>query len=581
MTFAAAKFGRFLPAAAFALSVEFLMGLADSVIAGHVVGETALSAVNLMQPVFGIVSFVSMLVGTGTGILYSTAMGRFDRRRAGEMLSQGLWCAFGLGFLLAAFLFVFRGPVLDSFGASAQVRAMAGEYWFWFLPCAVLEPLAFFFVSVVSADGDPKVCILAYSAQLVANCAASIPLTMRYGLSGCAFGTVVGCLAALLVLSFHFLSRANSLRFVRHFSFADAGRIVSCAAGDASVRICQAVLCYVLNLYVIAMFGSDRLPILAAVVAVLSLSEALDCIPAAAQPLVGVYHGEGNDRLVRRVMKYAFVASLALGGLFTAVLVAFPGVAVKAVGISDPALCAASESAVRIVSVGLVGIALLVLYNSYCMFISKTALAAFVSFLAALVAPILLVVPLGAVFGEDGVWASLGAAPFFACAVVAAVVVAQWGRGSFPLFLDFAKIRRSRVYDLVLFEKDICDVSAAIGRYLEPRTSPRCAGLTSLLVEETLMTVHDRNAGRRIRAEVTIDLSDGVRVIERDDGDIFDITDVDARATSFRAYFVSSLMTTIPARRNMTTTSFNRNVFRIGEEAWTSKTNQQHTGVKE
>ena len=58
MTFATSKFRSFLPAATFAMAAEFLMGLSDSVICGHIIGEAGLSAVNLMQGV----------VNGGTGI---------------------------------------------------------------------------------------------------------------------------------------------------------------------------------------------------------------------------------------------------------------------------------------------------------------------------------------------------------------------------------------------------------------------------------------------------------------------------------------------------------------------------------
>ena len=47
MTFAGSKFRVFLPAATFAMAAEFLMGLSDSVICGHVVGETGLAAVTV------------------------------------------------------------------------------------------------------------------------------------------------------------------------------------------------------------------------------------------------------------------------------------------------------------------------------------------------------------------------------------------------------------------------------------------------------------------------------------------------------------------------------------------------------
>ena len=573
MTFAAAKFGRFLPAAAFAMTTEYLMGLVDTVVSGHVVGEQGLSAVNLMQPIFAVVSFLALLVGTGTAILYATEMGRFDRRRASEILTQGLWCALGLGSMLAIALYALRGPVLDSFGASDEVRALAGDFWLFYAPCALSETLAFFFVSLCNSDGNPRICLFAYCAELVANCVISVPLTRHYGLGGCAFGTFCGSAVAVAVLLLHFRRRSCSLKFVRHFSLADSGRIVSCAAGDASERICQALLFYILNFYVIAKLGSDKLPVLAAVIAVLGLSEALDCVPTAVQPLVGVYLGERNDRLVRLVMRYAGLAALGIGGAVTAVLIAFPQAAVKTVGIDDPVLCAQAETAVRMVAAGLVGSAVISLYNSYFMFISKTFLAGFVSVVSALVIPCFLVFPLGALFGDRGVWAALGAAPFVALAVVALVVVAQWGRGSFPLFIDRMRVRRSRVFNLVITEESACAVAQAVAKYLAPRSSRRTASLASLLVEETLMTVRDRNGGKKILAEVSVDVSDGICIIIRDDGEIFDITDADARATSFRSYFVSNLMMAIPARRNMTTTSFNRNVFKIDN---TKETSNEH-----
>jgi len=566
MTFAAAKFGRFLPVAAFAMATEYLMGLVDAVIAGHLVGEAGLSAVNLMQPVFSVVSFLALLVGTGTAILYTTEMGRFDRRRASEMLTQGLWCALGLGTLLTVLLLFVRGPALDTFGASREVRALAGDFWLLYAPCALSETLAFFLVSLCNADGNPRQSLFAYGAELAVHCAVSVPMTLRFGLGGCAFGTFCGSASAVAVLLLHFRRRSCSLRFVRHFSLADSWRIVSCAAGDASERICQALLFYVLNLYVIAKFGSGMLPVLAAVLAVLGLSEALDCVPTAVQPLAGVYLGERNDRLVRRVMRYAACASLAIGGAATAVLVAFPQIAAAVVGIDDPVLCGKAAAAVRIVAVGLVGSAVIGLYNSYCMFISKPVLAGCVSVSYALAFPCLLVFALGAAFGENGVWAALGAAPFASCAAVALGVLVAFGRRSFPLFLDRRRVRRSRVFDIVVTGESACAAAQAVGAFLAPRTSARNAGLAALLVEETLMTVYDRNAPRRIRAEVTVDVSDGITVVERDDGVLFDITDVDARALSFRSYFVSNLMLAIPVRRNMAATSFNRNVFRIDKK---------------
>ena len=63
------------------------MGLSDSVICGHILGETGLSAVNLMQGVFEIVTFVAMLVTVGTSVLFATELGALHVRRSQASIS--------------------------------------------------------------------------------------------------------------------------------------------------------------------------------------------------------------------------------------------------------------------------------------------------------------------------------------------------------------------------------------------------------------------------------------------------------------------------------------------------------------
>lgn len=78
------------------------------------------------------------------------------------------------------------------------------------------------------------------------------------------------------------------------------------------------------------------------------------------------------------------------------------------------------------------------------------------------------------------------------------------------------------------------------------------------------MVVRERNVGRPVLAEVTVDLNkDPFSLVLRDDGIIFNITDADQRISSLRSYLVSNLMVNLPNRRNLTTTGFNRNVFRL------------------
>ena len=565
MTFALNKFLKFLPAATFAMVAEYLMGLADNVICGHIIGEEGLSAINLMQPMMNLVTFFALLVGVGSSVLYSIEMGRFEKKRASEFLTQGLWSALMFGALIMALFAILRVKVAESFGVEGVVLAGVKEYWLWFIPCALLEPVGFFFSSMCYADGDDRICAWAYAGQLTGNCVISYFLTLKFGFAGCAIGTAIGHVVTIGILLLHFKKRTNSLKFTMHFSLKDTFMICRSAIGDASSRLCQAMLFLSLNLFVVWRFGEGMLPILAVAITVLGLSEAFDGVSRAMQPLASVYIGEKNDRLTRRILRYAEAASISEGLLVTLILLAFPQLATSLVGIDDPGLMAPAHTAVRIVSLGLCGTALMALFNSYWTFLSRTVLAFSLTTLSSFVVPAVLFPSLGFALGECGVWIALAVSPYMALMIIAFFIVLRWGAKALPHFLSRARARRMRVYDLVLDDETICKTAAKLNKFLAQRRGigSRKAGLTSLLVEEALMVVKDRNKSKRIRAEVSIEFTDKIRLTMRDDGEIFDITDTDAEISSLRAYLVSNLMVALPARRNMTTTGFNRNAFEI------------------
>ena len=564
MTFALSKFRSFLPAATFAMAAEFLMGLSDSVICGHILGETGLSAVNLMQGVFEIVTFVCLMVSIGTSVLFATELGALHVRRAKGHFTLGLFLAVAFGLLVAAGLAIVRTPVITAFGASQAVSDMAASYWLWFLPAAALQPVVFFLGTMCYTDGDAKLSFCSYVAQLLGNCLLSVPLTMAFGAAGCAVGTGLGSLAAIVVLLFHFRMKGCMLGLSRHFVLYDIVRILRMSFGAASKSIGKAVLMFALNAYVIARFGSESLPVLAVAVMTIGISEIFDGVANAAQPLASVYIGERNTLLTKRVMRAALTASLVEGCGVMLLLLAFPGLMLSLVGIGNPATVPEARLAVRIVSVALPSLALVLLFNSYYVFIGREKLSSVLTLLAVLGVPIALFPVFGTFWGTHGVWTALGLSPALALGLVALYVLARGGRRGFPFLLPRDREGAIRVFDLDLDPVSICGTSASVGAHLGAHgVDGQRASKAALLVEEALMVVHDRNPGKCIKAEVTVDLNGGLMLVLRDDGVIFNITDADARISSLRGYLVSNLMTVIPSRRNLTTTGFNRNIFKL------------------
>ena len=246
------------------------------------------------------------------------------------------------------------------------------------------------------------------------------------------------------------------------------------------------------------------------------------------------------------------------------VLLAYPNLILMMAGVSDPAVVPAALFAVRIASIALPGLALVLLFNSYYVFIGRELLATLLTLAAVLVVPAALFPALGSAWGARGVWAALGLAPLVSLAVFAVYEMVRWGFRIFPFLLQGGRDAALRVFDLELDPASICLASAGVEKHLlQQGIDAARASKAALLVEEALMVVRDRNGGRRTLAEVTVDLNDGLTIVLRDDGEIFDITDADASISSLRSYLVSNLMTALPNRRNLTTTGFNRNVFKL------------------
>ena len=190
------------------------------------------------------------------------------------------------------------------------------------------------------------------------------------------------------------------------------------------------------------------------------------------------------------------------------------------------------------------------------MFVERPALAGAVTFLCYLVMPVSCIAA-GSLVGLNGVWLGMGVGPFAGLLMASAIIVPVSGIRAFPLLLPRNRDEKTHVFNLRLTDDEIVETSRRVGEF--PGVPMRAA----LMTEEVLMAVKDRNRGRTVLGEVTLDLNDGVRLILRDDGEIFDITDSDQQISSLRTFLVASIMESQKGRLNLVTTGFNRNVFQF------------------
>ena len=555
--FGVEKFKGLLLAGSFTVLANYFVRLSDSVVAGNMLGPDALAGINLVSPILAVTSFFSGLVSTGMATNYSLAMGRCEKLRARQFFMQALWMVLVFGGIFAALIGFGRGAFADYMGASETISAFSLDYMSWAWVAVVPECLMGLLIMLGYADGDAKLCTTAYAVNFVVNLGVSIiAIKCGMGAGGCSFATLMADIAGIAVLSAHFFRKSNTFAPTWHFSLRDSWRIMAASFGDAAAFLCDGLLFFFLNKYVLMNFGSAVLPVVGVAVALWGFLEFFNGIGVAIQPIVTVYYGEGNMKSVRTVMNAAMWVAVIEGVAFMAVFGLFPDLVASLVGIREPELVRQSEIAIRCMCGGFVALAFAGLFNSYYMFVERAMLAGAVTFLCYLIMPVACVAGC-ALFGVGGVWVGLGLGPFAGILVASAFVVPSAGWRAFPLLLPRDRDDKVHVFDLRLTEEEIVETSRKVGAL--PGVPMRAA----LMTEEVFMTVRDRNRGRRVIGEAVVDLNDGVQLTLRDDGEIFDITDADAKISSLRTFLVASVMERQAGRLNLVTTGFNRNVFRF------------------
>lgn len=536
--FGTAQFRKLLLLATCAMGAEFFLALADTVIAGHLIGESALAGINLLAPVLNLVQFTASLLATGCSMRFSFETGRYDRRRASEMFSQGLLAVLAAGGVLLALFLLGRETFLAALGAEASVSDFARSYWVWYAPCTVLLPLTVFLLALVYSDGDLRACAFAYVSLVGGNIVCSYFLCRRMGIAGCALGTVLGNFAAILSLSSHFLTKGNTMRLVRHWSWRDLYEICRSSFADASVTLCWALLFFLLAKLVIVEFGSGLLPVLSIVLACVNLTILYNGVAAAAQPIVSIYAGERNGRAIRKVMHVALAVAAAEGLACAVFFAVMPSAAVALVGISDPALVPIAEKAVRIVAIGFIGAPFVFLFNSYYLFIERYALAYAVTFAADIVVYAVLCPPLAHFGGPTGLWIALGLAPVIAVAAFALYVRCRYGRDRFPFLLPREREANQSAIGFRVRAAEIAAAADATRVAVASRMGNEAAARAAEIVGKVFAAVAETNAGKTVLGEAGLDFNDGAaRLVLRDDGELKDNTA--AAAPAFGEYFVT------------------------------------------
>lgn len=314
------------------LIAEPLLVVADTVIVGRI-GTAELAGLTIATSVLGVVVGLCIFLAYGTTAAVSRRLGAGDRRGALAGGLDGMVLGLVIGAGLAAGMAVLAQPVLELYGAGAEVTEHGVTYLRIVAAGVPAQLVILASTGVLRGLQDMRTPLVVMLGMTVLNVGLNVAFVfgLGYGIGGAALGTAIAMWVGGTILGLAVVraARDEGLRFRP----APGGVLAAAASGGWLVARSAALhTALVVTTYSAAGFGDEALAAHQAANSVwMTATYAMDALAIAAQALVGLSLGAGDVPAARRVLARV----IAWGTGFGVVLGA--GV-MTALGILPPAL---------------------------------------------------------------------------------------------------------------------------------------------------------------------------------------------------------------------------------------------------
>ena len=198
----------FMAASIATMAIMNINGIVDSIIMGHLIGPEAVSAIQNVVPVMGLMSGISFLFSAGASIITAKALGRRDFDEAGSSVTAAIFSCLGFGLIISLLSGVLTPKVSSMLCQDRALYDNTYKYLFVIMAGAFLVFLFNGMSVLVETIGYPRLVSLATFSTVIVNLICDILYVKVFSMdiSGAALATLTGTLVGVGAL-FIFLLR--------------------------------------------------------------------------------------------------------------------------------------------------------------------------------------------------------------------------------------------------------------------------------------------------------------------------------------------------------------------------------------
>ena len=299
-------------AAVLTAAASQLAHTADSMIVGHVVGQDAVSAINLVLPLVEVLNCMGFLICFGANAMCAQAIGSNDLNKAARTFTATILTVLTLGMAVSLGISFFSQEIVSLMSEEPRLNGMAYDYIHTYAMGGWLQMMSYGLCLFVATDGRPRVVTKAVVAGAVANIIVDIVTisVLGMGVDGAAIGSLSMFTVNIIILG-NYLRKPGSSYRLKWPGKSLAGIFVNNVREGAPITLSNslmAVTIMLINDIVLRFLGSDGLFIWSVCLQMLLLSYVfIDGVIESMFAIGGVLVGERDLKGLEILVKQALI----------------------------------------------------------------------------------------------------------------------------------------------------------------------------------------------------------------------------------------------------------------------------------
>jgi len=389
--------------------VNALYSVVDRIFIGRGVGSLALSGVAITFPITNIIMGVGMLIGAVSAAVVSIKLGEKKDIEAEKIIGNAFVLTMILPIIVSVFGLIFLRPILELFGASAEMMPYSMKFASILLAGSILQNVGFGMNPIIRSVGDPRTAMKTMLIGAILNFIMN-PLfifVFKMGVAGSALATLISQAVCSVWIIKYFVSNSIiklkriNMKLEKHVVL----EIISIGVSPFIMQIAASAVTVIINISLVKYGGDLAVGAYSLIIsiAILTIMPMLG-VNQGAQPIIGYNYGANNIHRVKKTLFYTIVVNSCIAVFGWTIIELFPVQIISIFNKTDHELISLASKGLAIFLMSYWAVGAQVSCVNYFQAVGKAGHSMVLSLLRQVVILIPLVIILPHFFQLKGIW---------------------------------------------------------------------------------------------------------------------------------------------------------------------------------